>query len=46
VLGGSVDELQSDELEATAFETTDDVANESPLDTIGLENDAIMVIRP
>jgi len=37
VLGGSVDELQGDELEATAFETSDDVTNEAPLDTIGLE---------
>jgi len=37
VLGGSVDEFQGDKLEATAFETADDVANEAPLNTIGLE---------
>jgi len=37
VLGGSVDELQSDKLESTAFKTTDDVADESPLNTVGLE---------
>jgi len=36
VLGGSVDELQSDKLEAATFETADDVANESPLNTVGL----------
>ena len=33
---GRVDELQSDELEATLLKTTDDLANESPLDTVGL----------
>jgi len=32
-----VNEFQSDELEATALETTNDVANESPLDTVGLK---------
>jgi hypothetical protein len=37
VLGGGVNELQSDELEAAALKTADNVANESPLDTVGLE---------
>lgn len=32
-----MNELQGDELEATVLETTNDVANESPLDTVGLE---------
>ena len=32
-----MDELQSNKLEAAALKTTDDVANESPLDTVGLE---------
>ena len=32
-----MDELQCDELEAAALKTTNDVANESPLDTVGLE---------
>jgi len=33
---GGMDELQSDKLEATLLKTTDDIANESPLDTVGL----------
>jgi len=37
VFGGGVNKLQGDELEATGLETADDVANESPLDTVGLE---------
>ena len=37
VVGGGLNELQGDKLEATALETADDVANESPLDTVGLE---------
>lgn len=37
VLGGSVDELEGDELEATLLEASDDVANESTLDTVGLQ---------
>ena len=37
VVWGGVNELQGDKLEATALETTDDIANESPLDTVGLE---------
>lgn len=37
VLGCGVDELQGDELEATALETSDDVANESPLNAVWLE---------
>jgi hypothetical protein len=36
VLGSSVDELQSNELESTLLETADDIADESPLDTVGL----------
>jgi hypothetical protein len=36
VFFSSVDELQSDELEAALFETVDDVANEPSLDTVGL----------
>lgn len=31
-----MDEFQSDEFESTLLKTTDDVANESPLDTVGL----------
>jgi len=37
VIAGGVNELQGDELETTALETADDVANESPLDTVRLE---------
>lgn len=36
VFGRSVDELQSDELEAALFETANDIANKSSLDTVGL----------
>ena len=36
VLGGSVDELESNELEATLLEAADDVTDESTLDTVGL----------
>lgn len=36
MLNGGVDELQSDELEATLLKTTEDFANDSPLDTVGL----------
>ena len=32
-----MNELQSDELEATTLETADDVTDESPLDTVRLE---------
>ena len=39
VVGSSLDELQSEELEATLFESADDIANESPLDTVGLERE-------
>lgn len=34
--GGSVNELQSDELEATLLEAADDVAYETALDAVGL----------
>ena len=37
VLGGSVDELESNELEAALLETADDVANEPALDAVGLQ---------
>ena len=37
MITGGVNELQGDELEATALEPADDVANESPLDAVGLE---------
>lgn len=37
VLRSGMDELQSDKLEAAKFETLDDVANDSPLDTVGLD---------
>ena len=36
VLGGSVDELEGNKLEATLLEAADDVADESTLDTVGL----------
>ena len=36
---GSMDELESDELKTTLLEATDDVANETSLDTIGLRWD-------
>ena len=36
VLWGSMDELHSDELEATLLKPLDDVANKSALDTVGL----------
>ena len=36
VLGGGVDELEGNELEATLLEAADDVADESTLDTVGL----------
>lgn len=36
VLGGGVDELEGDELEATLLEAADDVADESALDTVRL----------
>lgn len=43
VLRGSVNELESLELEATLLEAADDVANESTLDTVGLASrDAIV----
>ena len=37
VLGGSMHELQSNELEAALIEPADDVAAESALDTVGLK---------
>jgi hypothetical protein len=33
---GSMDELESDEFETTLLEATDDVANETSLDAVGL----------
>lgn len=42
VLSGSMDELQSDELESTSLEPGDDVSDESPLDAIGLKNASIV----
>ena len=36
VLGGGVDELHGDELEAALLKPADDVADESALDTVGL----------
>ena len=36
---GSMDELESDEFKTTLLETTDDVANETSLDAIGLRWD-------
>jgi hypothetical protein len=37
MFAGGMNKLQGNELEATALETADDVANESPLNTVGLE---------
>ena len=37
VLGGSVDELQSGELEAALLEAADDVADDATLDAVGLQ---------
>lgn len=37
VLGGGVNELQSNKLEATLLETANDVADDATLDTIGLD---------
>ena len=39
VLFGRVDQLQGNELEATLFKAGDDLANESTLDTIGLDDE-------
>jgi len=36
VLGGGVNELEGDELEATLLETADDVSDETAVDAIGL----------
>lgn len=36
VLGGSVDELEGNELEATLLEAADDVADKTALDAVGL----------
>ncbi len=36
VLGRGVNELESDELEATLLETADDVPDETALDAVGL----------
>jgi len=36
VLGGGMDELEGDELEATLLEALDDLSNESTLDAVGL----------
>lgn len=38
VLRGSVNKLQSNELEATLLEAGDDLADESTLDTVGLQS--------
>lgn len=38
VLGGSVDELESNELEAARLKAGDDVSNEPALDTVGLND--------
>ena len=37
VLGGGVNELERDELEAALLEAADDVADEATLDAVGLE---------
>lgn len=37
VLGRSMDELESNKLESSSLETADDVADESTLDTVGLD---------
>jgi hypothetical protein len=37
VLGGCMDELESDELEAALLEAADDVADKTALDAVGLE---------
>jgi len=36
MLGGGMDELESDELEATLLEALDDLSNETALDAVGL----------
>jgi hypothetical protein len=38
-VGGSVDELEGDEFETTLLEATDDVADETSLDAVGLRWD-------
>lgn len=40
VLGGSVDELQGNELEAALLEPADDVADKTALDAVGLQHKA------
>jgi hypothetical protein len=47
VLLGSVDEFESNNLEATALEAGDDIANEGALDAIRLDHDvgALGVVR-
>ena len=40
MLGSSVNELQSDELEAALLETRDDVADEATLDAVRLKRKA------
>ena len=42
VLGGSVDELEGNELEATLLKPLDDLANESTLDTVRLEAEGVV----
>ena len=37
VLGGGVNELERDELEAALLEAADDVADEATLDAVGLQ---------
>lgn len=40
VLGGSVNKLQGDELEAALLEPADDGADETALDAVGLQHKA------
>lgn len=44
VLFGGMNELQGSELEAALFESADDVADESTLDTVGLHKDEWSVL--
>ena len=45
VFRGGMDELKSDELEATLLESADDVADDSALDTVGLKHVGYMGVR-
>jgi len=46
VLGGGVNELEGDELEATLLETADDVSDETTVDAVGLLHGTTDTIDP